>query len=1159
MTTTTAKSRERVRTALHRFLEADVLDGTTDLLADLGYKSDLTLELSGDVDEFIHELPAPNPGTQSEERFREDVQSVKIIHQFTDNEIGTSASIQGVLMDEEGTFDKGHNRSFIFVAFELKGDDYSRGKYAEFTREINKRFASACVVVFKNPANLVTLAFVNRREHKRDKDRDVLGNVSLIRQVEAADPHTAHLDILAELSLTNMLKWMDQHNKPTDFDGLLDAWLDTLDTQELNKRFYSELFDWFERAVEESKFPTNQAKTIPAQEHVVRLITRLMFVWFIKEKDLIADQLFNESQIKDLLKNYDRDTGDSYYRAILQNLFFGTLNTEIKDRRFSTKTRDDHRNFSVYRYRDEIADERSLRDLFAKTPFINGGLFDCLDDFLATRSGGYRIDCFSDNKTHRNLLSLPNRLFFDEHGIITLFEKYKFTVEENTPAEQEVALDPELLGSVFENLLAAINPETKETARKQTGSYYTPRPVVEYMVDEALVASLSDTVKPVVGERDFLEDRIRYLLDYNDAFDDGGELFEPDETSQLVDAIAKLKVLDPAVGSGAFPMGMLHKLTLALKRLDPENQEWEELQKQIAVDRAERAFGMLGQRERDIELTAISDTFQRYRDSDFGRKLYLIQNSIFGVDKQSIACQIAKLRFFISLAVEQHSSQDSNDNFGVKPLPNLETRFVAADTLVGLENTTQGSLGQTSTILNIQNEINDNRERYFHANARQMKLDCIGRDARLRASLAQELQQNGMPAAEAGKIAQLDLFDQNTSSDWFDPWYMFNVDGGFNIVIGNPPYVEARNKLLTPELKALYGSQIKIDWNTSLPRGSDLLIYFFAKSANLLADDAIGCLITQNAWLNTDYGFKFQCFTKNRVSFERIVDSTGKFFPDTDSQNINAVISVFSRSSADKIKFEIIDETMTTQSTKLIDPYGDTKWGSLIAMPDFFRDVFATVQASEIRRSQVKFGQGLNFTKSEIDVGNADVPIFDDDGTFVYQIVRHHIRSDLAGRRITKIPALIMPRGIGNRYFCAFNFARGLSYSAVEAYLPDRHLLSDLHYTLWLYLNSSFAWLYREITGRKNLGGGMLKAEATDMKQLPVEFDFDFADEARGIYASLSDRDPMPVAQEVMTDEHIRIDELVAAYFGFEELSAQIRDTLVRQVGFRNTRAKRRR
>ena len=129
--------------------------------------------------------------------------------------------------------------------------------------------------------------------------------------------------------------------------------------------------------------------------------------------------------------------------------------------------------------------------------------------------------------------------------------------------------------------------------------------------------------------------------------------------------ISELKVLDPAVGSGAFPMGVLHKLTLALRRLDPDNTRWENLQKQLAGERAAAAFDTQDQQERNTELTEISDTFERYRDSDFGRKLYLIQNSIFGVDIQPIACQIAKLRFFISLAIEQEPDQ-SAENFGIK-------------------------------------------------------------------------------------------------------------------------------------------------------------------------------------------------------------------------------------------------------------------------------------------------------------------------------------------------------------------------------------------------------------------------------------------------------------------------------------------------------------
>ena len=171
-------------------------------------------------------------------------------------------------------------------------------------------------------------------------------------------------------------------------------------------------------------------------------------------------------------------------------------------------------------------------------------------------------------------------MFFGEKGLLRIFEHYKFTVEENTPIEQEVALDPELLGKVFENLLSAYNPETHKTARKQTGSYYTPRMMVDYMVDEALIACLIEKVAPSDSERKSWQEKLRYLLDYSDSFDDVSELFSKKEKESIVRAITKIKMLDPAVGSGAFPMSVLHKLTLALCRIDPDNKLWEMLQKE---------------------------------------------------------------------------------------------------------------------------------------------------------------------------------------------------------------------------------------------------------------------------------------------------------------------------------------------------------------------------------------------------------------------------------------------------------------------------------------------------------------------------------------------------------------------------------------------------
>ena len=705
MTTTTLLN--SIQTALSAAGEGDFSEGAQALLEAMGYRSQLTVPgQTGNVGDFIAGLPGQNQGTKTEQEFLQEATSAHIIFQVSDEEIG--GSTQGRLF-EASAFSYSNARSFIFAAVELKDETYPRGRYAAFTREINKRFSMPAVVLFRASSGKITLAFVHRRANKRDPNRDVLGSVSLVREIDPVELHRAHVDILSDITLDNRLAWMKTRGRREDFDGLLAAWLAALDTEELNKRFYRDMIGWFDRAVGTAKFPTNQKRTLSSEEHVIRLITRLLFVWFIKEKGLVDGDLFIEERVSALLKDYDPDQGDSYYRTVLQNLFFATLNTEMNQRGFSLGNNSTHRNFSFYRYRKEMSDPDRLLELFKKTPFINGGLFDCLDSFDGVQAGGFRIDCFTDNPNQRQDFSIPNRLFFDQEkdheGLITIFDHYKFTVEENTPVEQEVALDPELLGKVFEHLLAVNTEETKESARKQTGSYYTPRPVVDYMVDEALVEALAGRVNPGGNDAGWWRERLLYLLDYNDAFDDANGLFTVGERQLLVKAISSLRVLDPAVDSGAFPMGILHELTLALRRLDPNNEEWKSLQIDQATQRAKRAFGMASQEERERGLDDIRATFERYSDKDFGRKLFLIQNCIFGVDIQTVATQIAKLRFFITLAIEQEPDPNA-PNFGIRPLPNLETKFVTANTLLGLEWPPQLSLGHSEQIESLWVDIN---------------------------------------------------------------------------------------------------------------------------------------------------------------------------------------------------------------------------------------------------------------------------------------------------------------------------------------------------------------------------------------------------------------------------------------------------------------------
>ena len=439
-----------------------------------------------------------------------------------------------------------------------------------------------------------------------------------------------------------------------------------------------------------------------------------------------------------------------------------------------------------------------------------------------------------------------------------------------------MALDPELLGRVFENLLAAYNPETGATVRKQTGSYYTPRAIVDYMVEEALVATLSQKCDPTDGDAELWDERLHYLLDYAQSFDDANEWFDDAETDGIVRAISELKILDPAVGSGAFPMGMLHKLTLALRRLDPDNTRWEQLQKERAVQRAEVAFDTQDDEARREELVEIDETFKRYRDSDFGRKLYLIQNSIFGVDIQPVACQIAKLRFFISLAIEQESEQNA-ENFGIKPLPNLETRFIAANTLIGLK--AQGTL-TSNTAQDLEKALRDNREQHFHATTRQRKRACKIKDEELRSELATELKHFGMPADDAEKIAQWDPYDQNATTDWFDSEWMFGLTEGFDVVIGNPPYIQLQKE--GGKLGKLYQN---VGFET-FARTGDIYCLFYEKANQLLKDNGYVCFITSNKWMRAGYGKKLRDYFITLTQPIQLLDMGPDVFDATVDTNI---------------------------------------------------------------------------------------------------------------------------------------------------------------------------------------------------------------------------------------------------------------------------------
>ncbi|MBI4378381.1 MAG: hypothetical protein HY578_04705, partial [Nitrospinae bacterium] len=771
----------------------------------------------------------------------------------------------------------------------------------------------------------LTISVIDRRLHKRETSKDVLEKVTLIKDINLKKPHRAHIEILFDLSLQNLI---DKYSV-SNFVELHDAWRKTLDTKELNEKFFRELANWYFWALQNVEFSDDAEKNKDVRNAIggIRMLTRLIFIWFVKEKGLIPDELFNQAKLKSLLNFTDRNQS-TYYKAILQNLFFATLNTEMnKDklgsRKFRGKNKADGRDqhymiHNVFRYEDYFTSPQdTLKKYFENIPFLNGGLFECLDKeiFPPWEKGGkggfsdkkvIRIDGFSDRKD--NPLKVSDYLFFSPEqaidlneaygtknktykvrGLIDILDSYKFTVDENTSVEEEIALDPELLGKVFENLLASYNPETATTARKSTGSYYTPREIVDYMVSESLIAYLSSKLpSPLVGEgkgEGYKESRIRHLLAYNDE----PHKFTSAEVDILIDAINKLKALDPACGSGAFPMGMLHKLVYTLGKLDPDNSKWRELQKQKAIKETEEAYKIGDKEEREKRLLDISEVFEN-NASDYGRKLYLIENCIFGVDIQAIAVQIAKLRFFISLIVDQNVDP-KKENLGVRPLPNLETKFVAANTLIGIEKLAQMLL-RNPEIDKKEKELKEVRERHFTARTPQTKEKYRKTDDKLRAEISDLLQKDGFPRETTEKLARWNPYDQNSSADFFDLEWMFGITDGFDVVSANPPY----GNIIEDNLKKV----MKIYYKYSTL--SEIASPFIEKSINLLKDNGnlvfiITYAITFNKDLSGNRNLISKTFEETYIyTFDR--DRCGTF--ESMSQSVS-IMKCFSKYSPKKI------------------------------------------------------------------------------------------------------------------------------------------------------------------------------------------------------------------------------------------------------------------
>jgi methylase of polypeptide subunit release factors len=589
----------------------------------------------------------------------------------------------------------------------------------------------------------------------------------------------------------------------------------SLDIKELNKEFYMQVKERFDALLGIVKTQHSTASDNQVKQFTVRLIGRYIFCWFLKEKGIIPHSLISKQTI---------ESTDKYYQTVLLKLFFETLNTKVQDR-------------------DPIKHNK----LFEKIPYLNGGLFDeSEEDKLFTK------------------LDLDKWLL----PFVEILESYDFTVDESSSQYQQVAVDPEMLGRIFENLLASQNEETEKLAnqRKAFGAFYTPREIVDYMVNESIKAFLqTQWEQHIVEEKSKLINNPeqgtnlfgdkkpqqltievkRYELKAEEknkieksleplfaANPDAGSL-KKEEKNLLLNFLEQIKILDPACGSGAFPMGILHKL---------------------------------------VELHEALGTVK----SSYELKKDILSQNIYGVDIMPMAIEIARLRAWLSLVLEEdYKPNDSKHNFGVKPLPNLDFKFVCANSLIdlGLDAFIQESKGTlhegfTKKLVTQLKGLEDLRKQFFTpalASTEKEKLKTEYLQKRNEVVAAIEADSDPVLKDIAKKIKHWNPFDDSKPSTFFSPTWMFGIEKGFDVVIGNPPYkVLNTDEPMLQSYKKLF----------SVCFGGKLNLYklFFERSNQVLSRNGTLTLITPSNYLTSGDSLTLRKYLLRNFSLREIID-----------------------------------------------------------------------------------------------------------------------------------------------------------------------------------------------------------------------------------------------------------------------------------------------
>lgn len=505
-------------------------------------------------------------------------------------------------------------------------------------------------------------------------------------------------------------------NKNPSLDDLIEAF----SVENVTKNFYKDytsVFYNFEKYISEN-YDLSETEV---RSFTQTLFNRLMFARFIEKKNWLQ---FNNSNkyLYELFAagNYKEQ---SFYNGRLKYLFF--------------------EGFS-----DEKINEN---EAYGKVNFFGGELFDktLIDD---------------------KVKDIPNDLFNEILSSEGLFYKYNFTVEESTPLETQVSIDPEMLGKVFEELV---------TGRNESGAFYTPKNIVEYMVKSSLAEHLNNKELVLLGK------------------------FENKDKNKYLENLKSLKILDPACGSGAYLLGMMNELVNLYKLLKNLNEE----------------------------------------DDDIYRiKLEIIQNNLYGVDIDSVAIEIAKLRLWLTLVVEYKGAKP-------EPLPNLNFKIENGNSLMSsIEQNKEPDLFLEGII----RQFDVLKSEYQRA-IRKNKKDRLTKEI---AKLKDEIKNS--------------LFGSHHNQNFFE-WrlefaevFINKNNPGFDIVISNPPYI--RHEDITDQKEYL---KKNFDVYTSK---ADLYTYFYEKCLKLTAKNKISILITSNKWLLNKYGSELREFIKNNYSIISLID-----------------------------------------------------------------------------------------------------------------------------------------------------------------------------------------------------------------------------------------------------------------------------------------------